>query len=126
MLVRRVRWIEPVSGEVFHFITSELSLPPGLIAEIYRARWNIERVFDETKNKLGEAQSWASSATAKKAQALFICMTHNLLVHFDAGLAREEGIPNVPEEKRRATRLAGKKELATRVGRELPPAWEAP
>ena len=126
VLVRRVRWIEPVSGEEFAFITSEFNLPPGLIAEIYRHRWDIERLFDETKNKLGERQAWASTATAKKAQGLFLCMAHNLMVHFENKLAAEEGITNTHENKRRATRLAKKIEVAKTANREVPPMWKAP
>jgi len=31
-------------------LVQELTLPPGLIAHLYRLRWNIEKVFDELKN----------------------------------------------------------------------------
>jgi hypothetical protein len=63
-------------GGVLQF-PHKIPAPPGLIAEIYRKRWDIERLFDETKTKLGEHKAWASSATAKQAQALFLCMAHN-------------------------------------------------
>ena len=106
--VRRVVWIDPVSGGEFVFITSEMTLPPGLIAEIYRQRWDIERLFDETKTKLGEHKAWASSAVAKKAQALFLCMAHNLMVHLEGKVATEEGVRNEVEAKRRGKRMAGK------------------
>ena len=124
--VRRVRWMEPVSGELFAFITSEMTLPPGLVAEIYRARWNIERLFDETKTKLGEGQAWASSATAKKAQALFLCMAHNLMVALEGRLASEEGVQNEPEARRRDRRMKEKIQVAKNAGREVPSMWEAP
>ena len=124
--VRRVRWIEPVSGEVFAFITSEMTLPPGLIAELYRARWNIERLFDETKTKLGECKAWASSATAKKAQALFLCMAHNLMVAMEGTIRSEEGVQNELEAKRRDKRMKEKIQVAKNAGREVPSMWEAP
>ena len=126
VLVRRVRWVEPVSGEEFAFITSEYELPPGLIAEIYRHRWDIERLFDETKNKLGERQAWASTATAKKAQGLFLCMAHNLMVHLENKLATEDGVTNALENKRRAKRLAEKIKVADTAKREVPPMWKEP
>ena len=126
VLVRRVRWTEPVSGEEFAFITSEMTLPPGLIAEIYRARWNIERLFDETKTKLGERKAWASSATAKKAQALFLCMAHHLMVALEGRLQSEEGVHNEAEAQRRDKRMKEKIQAAKKAGREVPSMWEAP
>lgn len=124
VLVRRVVWIEPVSGEQFVFITSELTLPPGLIAEIYRQRWNIERLFDETKTKLGESKAWASSATAKKAQALLLCMAHNLMVHLEGKLMTGEGVHNQVEAERRKKRMKQKIKVAKEGRREVPSMWE--
>lgn len=125
-MVRRVRWIEPETGEEFAFITSEMTLPPGLIVEIYRQRWNIERLFDETKTKLGEYKAWASSPTAKKAQALFLCMAHNLMVHLEGRVATEEGVRNEVEAKRRGKRMEAKIAVAKKADREVPLMWEQP
>ncbi|MHB1310037.1 MAG: transposase [Limisphaerales bacterium] len=36
-------------------------VPPGVLAELYRRRWELEKVFDEVKNKLREQKAWASS-----------------------------------------------------------------
>ena len=124
--VRRVVWVEPVSGEEFVFITSEMTLPPGLIAEIYRQRWDIERLFDETKAKLGEHKAWAGSAVAKKAQALFLCMAHNLMVHLEGKVATEEGVRNEVEAERREKRMRTKIRAAKEAGREVPSMWEQP
>jgi hypothetical protein len=126
VLVRRVVWIEPVSGEQFVFITSEMTLPPGLIVETYRQRWNIERLFDETKTKLGERKAWASSATAKKAQALLLCMAHNLMVHLEGKLVSEEGVHNGVEAQRREKRMKEKIKVAKKANREVPSMWEQP
>jgi hypothetical protein len=126
VLVRRVVWMEPVSGEEFVFITSEMTLPPGLIAEIYRQRWDIERLFDETKTKLGEHKAWASSASAKKAQALFLCMTHNLMVYLEGKVATQEGVRNEVEAKRRENRMQAKIKVAKEAKRQVPSMWEQP
>lgn len=67
--VRRVRYHCPIRNETYAFITTDYVLPPGLIALLYRMRWDIEKVFDEIKNKFGETKAWASSATAKTMQA---------------------------------------------------------
>jgi hypothetical protein len=68
--LRRVRFYD-VSGQVtYEFLTNEMTLPPGLIAHLYKMRWNIEKKFDVYKNKLHETKAWASSETAKRMQAL--------------------------------------------------------
>ena len=36
-------------------------------------------VFDQPKKKMAENKAWATTATAKTMQAIFICMTHQLL-----------------------------------------------
>ncbi len=80
VLVRRVRFVRPDTGKAISFITSEFKLPLGLIAELCRRRWDIEKAFDELKNKLGEKKACATSETAKTMQAQFMCITHNLLL----------------------------------------------
>ena len=101
-------------GEEFSFLTSECTLPPGVIAHLYRLRWEIEKTFDELKNKpfgrlraewLGETKAWASSPNAKAMQAHFLCMAHNLMICCEAQLEREHGVRNEAELARRAQRL---------------------
>ena len=103
--VRRVYYRCPLRGEEFSFLTSEYSLPPGVIAHLYRLRWEIEKTFDELKNKLGETKAWASSPNAKTMQAHFLCMAHNLMILCEAQLEREHGVRNEAELARRAKRL---------------------
>jgi len=103
--VRRVRYHCVLRGEEFSFLTSEGTLPPGVIAHLYRLRWEIEKTFDELKNKLGETKAWASSANAKTMQAHFLCLAHNLMILCEAELARVHGVRNEAELKRRAQRL---------------------
>ena len=103
--VRRVRYRCPLRGEEFSFLTSECTLPPGVIAHLYRLRWEIEKTFDELKNKLGETKAWASSPNAKAMQAHFLCMAHNLMICCEAQLEREHGVRNEAELARRAQRL---------------------
>jgi hypothetical protein len=42
-------------------------------------RWDIEKAFDEKKNKLGVIKTWATTPEAKCQQAHFVCMTRNLM-----------------------------------------------
>jgi len=89
VLIRRVRFVRPDTGEEMVFLTTEFTLPPGLIAQLYRRRWDLEKAFDEFKNKLNEKKAWATGANAKTMQAQFLCITHNLLLLLDHQLAGE-------------------------------------
>ena len=118
--VRRVRYRCPLRGEEFSFLTSECTLPPGIIAHLYRLRWEIEKVFDELKNKLGETKAWASAPEAKAAQAHFLCMAHNLMVRCESQLEREHGLRNQAELARRARRLEKEEERLAKQKATLP------
>lgn len=118
-MIRRITWQDPDTGEEWQFLTNEMTLAPGLIVLIYRRRWDIEKVFDEFKNKLNEKKSWASSVVAKAAQANFMCLAHNLIVLYDHELEKE-GIRNEPEIKRRAQRLAVRTEEIIKAERNMP------
>ena len=96
-----------------------MTLAPGLIVLLYRRRQDIEKTYATFKNKFHEQKSWASSATAKSAQAAFLCLTHNLTVLHDQALA-DRGIVNTAEVKRRAKRLAELTVSATKAGRLVP------
>lgn len=106
VMLRRVTFLDVLTGTIYEYLTNllESSVPPGVIAHLYKMRWDIEKSFDEVKNKLGEKKAWATSATAKSMQAQFICLSVNLLQLIEHELGKE-GIINQPEVKRRATRL---------------------
>lgn len=120
VMVRQVRYRDPVSGQDFEFITNELTLAPGWIAHLYRLRWNIEKVFDDFKNKLSEKKAWASSAVAKEAQAQWLCLAHNLLVLLEAQALVPAGVTNQAEDKRRHQRLEKIKTRLHQAGLKLP------
>ena len=104
MPLRIICYTDPVSGQSYEFLTNEMDLPPGVIVELYRRRWEAEKVFDEIKNKLGEKKAWATSLVAKEAQALLIAITHNLFVRYEQELEREHGVTNEAEDRRRTKR----------------------
>jgi len=103
--LRIISFIDPQTGEEFEFLTNEMDLPAGVLVELYRRRWEAEKVFDQIKNKLGEKKAWASSLAAKEAQAQFIAITHNLLLLYEQKLESEHGITNQAEDQRRAKRI---------------------
>lgn len=120
IVLRRIRYTHPATGETYEFLTSELTLPPGVIAFLYLRRWDLEKVFDELKNKLGAQRAWASTATAKQMQAHFLCLAHNLIQLFERHLAHAHHVRNEAEVKRRARRLADQQALAKARGTTLP------
>jgi Transposase DDE domain len=105
-LLRLIRYLEPGSGETFHFLTNEPDLPPGILVELYRRRWDVEKVFDQIKNKVEERKAWGTSLVAKAAQGQFVAITHNLLLLYERRLEEEHGVTNEAEDRRRAKRQA--------------------
>jgi len=103
--VRRIRYIDPITQIEYAFITSEYTLSPGLLVWLYRRRWDIEKVFDETKNRLDENKAWASSENAKNIQGKFIELAYNLLLLLHKRLENMDLMPkDLREEKRRGKR----------------------
>ena len=120
--IRRIVYRDALTGSLFEFLTNvtDRNVPPGVLAYLYKMRWNIEKSFDEIKNKLGEQKAWASTPTAKSMQAQFLCLTLNLLHLFEHQIETQEGIRNEPENKRRAQRLARATEGVKKAGGVFP------
>jgi hypothetical protein len=103
-ILRIVYYTDPSTGESYRFLTNEMDLPPGVIVELYRRRWEAEKVFDEVKNKLWERKAWGSSLEVKENQAQLVTMTHNLMVLYEWRLEKRHGVTNQAEDRRRAER----------------------
>lgn len=117
--LRLIRYLEPGSGETFDFLTNEPDLPPGVLVELYRRRWDVEKVFDEIKNKLHERKAWGTSLVAKAAQGQFVALAHNLLVLYERRLEREHGVTNEAEDRRRTSRQTELQANARVTGRAV-------
>lgn len=61
--MRRTAYRDPATQEYYEFVTSEMTLAPGLIAQLYRMRWDIEKVYDEVKNRLHETKPASRART---------------------------------------------------------------
>ena len=96
-----------------------MDLPAGVIAELYRRRWDVEKVFDEIKNKLGEKKAWGTSLVAKATQGQLVALTHNLLLIYEARLERDHGVSNAAEDQRRQERCREAKQAARQTGSPL-------
>ena len=96
-----------------------LTLEPGLLALLYKTRWEIEKVFDETKTKLQEKKSWATTTTAKEMQAHFVAIVHNLLLLLQ-DWHQQQGVENTAEIQRRQKRLKQQETDLEKTGQMLP------
>jgi hypothetical protein len=117
--VREITFCDPRDGEVYVYLTSEMTLEPGLLALLYKTRWEIEKVFDETKTKLQEKKSWATTPTAKAMQAHFVAIVHNLLLLLQ-DWHQQQGVENTAENQRRQKRLDQQKCDLEQTGQTLP------
>ena len=104
-LLRLVIYQDALTGETYEFLTNEPDLPPGVLVELYRRRWEAEKVFDQLKNKLGQKKAWATSLVAKQTQALLATITHNLLILYEQALERRHQVTNTAEDDRREQRI---------------------
>jgi len=117
--LRLICYVDPVTGKAYEFLTNEPDLPPGVLAELYRRRWDVEKVFDELKNKLGEKQAWATSSEAKQTQAHLLTITHNLLLLYEQALAVRHAVQNQAEDQRRRERKKAHQQIARKNGQLL-------
>jgi len=101
-LIRRVSYQCPTDGKVYNFMTNlSKSIRPGVVALLYKMRWDIEKIFDEFKNRMGEKKSWSTHENGKTAQANFLCLTHNLLKLMEDKLESEGAVNKQDPERRK-------------------------
>ena len=117
---RRITASCPDSDELYVTLTNEMTLPPGVLNQVRRLRWNIEKIFNQHERKLEEAKAWTANDNGKRIQAIAICIAHNLLRLFGAKLEREEGIVDTKVIRAWHQRLAERVKMAAQAGRELP------
>ena len=117
--MRIILYTDAATGQAYEFLTNEMDLSAGVIAELYRRRWDVEKVFDEIKNKLGEKKAWGTSLVAKATQGQLVALTHNLLLIYEARLERDHGVSNAAEDQRRQERHREVKRAARQTGSPL-------
>jgi hypothetical protein len=117
--VREITFHNPCDGAVYVYLTSEMTLEPGLLVLLYKTRWEIEKVFDETKTKLQEKKSWATTTTAKEMQSHFVAIAHNLLLLLQ-DWQQQQGVENTAEIQRRQKRLEQQESELEKTGQTLP------
>lgn len=119
--LRMVTYVDTETEVTYEFITNlPNSVEPGIIAQLYRMRWDIEKVFDEFKNKFEEKKAWAKGLVAKKMQAAFIVMSYNLLREFQREIGEEMGIEDEENAKKRKDRWEATLKCYRIKGRVIP------
>lgn len=116
----KVRSCKVLEDLPFVTLTNEMTLPPGVLNQVRRLRWNIEKIFNQHERKLEETKAWSANDTGKRIQAIAICIAHNLLRLFGAKLQREEAIVDTKLIRAWHQRLAERAKMAAQAGRDLP------
>jgi hypothetical protein len=118
---RRVVYQDPESAEVYEFLTTEFHLPPGIIAQLYRLRWDIEKFFDVCENLLAEKRAWGSGPVAAQVQNEFLVLVHNLFLMLSATLEVQEGIRDQKIDRKYEVALQVRIQAAKSKGRTVSP-----
>jgi hypothetical protein len=118
---RHIRYQDLESGEIYDFLTTEFHLPPGVIAQLYRLRWDIEKFFDGCENLLAEKRAWGAGPVPAQVQNEFLVLAHNLMLLLSGRLESEEGIRDEKVEDKYAATLKQREATAKRAGRSVSP-----
>jgi len=119
--IRRVTYICPDTGEIYKFLTNlPKSIRPGVIAFLYKTRWDIEKKYNTFKHKLYERRAWAVTENAKIMQAVFICLTHNLTLLFNEEVEKEVAVTKKDLDKQKS-RMKKLEKKAKNYGRKVAP-----
>ena len=90
--MRRIRFKDPESGKTLVFLTNNTTLPPLIIAAMYKSRWQVELYFKWIKQHLRIKRFLGTSETAVKTQIWCAVATYVLIaivkkeLHLDASL----------------------------------------
>lgn len=79
--LRLVRYYDRQRDEVFDFITNNFTLPPKVIADIYKSRWQIEAFFKWIKQNLKIKTFLGTSENAVMTQ-VWVAMCYFLLLAY--------------------------------------------
>ena len=74
--LRRIRYIDEETRRYLVFLTNNFDLPPGTIADLYRARWRVELLFKWIKQHLRRKAFYGTSENAVKTQVWIAIATY--------------------------------------------------
>lgn len=90
--LRRIRFKDPESGKTLVFLTNNTTLPPLIIAALYKSRWRVELFFKWIKQHLRIKRFLGTSENAVKTQIWCAVSTYVLIaiakkeLHLNASL----------------------------------------
>lgn len=90
--LRRIRFKDPQSGRTLVFLTNNTTLPPLIIAALYKSRWQVELFFKWIKQHLRIKRFLGTSENAVKTQIWCAVSTYVLMaivkkeLHLNASL----------------------------------------
>jgi hypothetical protein len=87
--LRRIRYTDPDTGKRLVFLTNDFTLPALIIAQLYKARWQVELFFKWIKQHLRIKAFYGTSANAVKTQ-VWVAVSVYVLV---AILKKRLGLP---------------------------------
>ncbi len=85
--LRRVVYRDPETGKQFEYVTNNFNLSALTIAQIYKARWQVELFFKWIKQHLKIKSFYGRSENAVRSQ-IFIAMIAYLLIYYLKHLSR--------------------------------------
>ena len=77
--LRRIRYLDAEKARSFIFLTNQFTLPPLIIAELYRYRWRVEIFFKWIKQHLRIKSFYGTSENAVKTQVWIAISTYVLV-----------------------------------------------
>lgn len=118
---RRIRYVNPETEELYEFLTTDFHLPPGVIGQLYRLRWDIEKFFDVCENVWGEKRAWGAGPVAGQIQNEFLVLTQNLVLLLNLRLEQQESIRDEKVELKYERWLEARERIAQAQGRKVSP-----
>lgn len=88
--LRRVKYRSPDSDELYEFLTNNFELPPEIIAQLYKQRWQVELFFKWIKQYLRIKSFFGTSGNAVRIQVWTAISAYLLL----AILKKRLGLPH--------------------------------
>jgi len=77
--LRRIKYLDPLTGKKLVFLTNNFSLPAPTIAELFRCRWQIEIFFKWVKQHLRIKSFFGTTENAVKTQIWIVISVYVLV-----------------------------------------------
>jgi len=95
--LRRIKYYDKETGKRFVFLTNDFELPAKVIAEIYKARWQIESFFRWIKQNLKIKQFYGHSDNAVRTQLWIAVAVYCLLAIIRKDLSGDREMGEIQE-----------------------------